>query len=118
MRTCTFAYQGVRSVNFSEYFANVPMIPSCIPRAFGFLSPSSQLVLIILLASKKGYDISKNIDYYCGERTCCREIVISLFHFKPLVPNAPFLYPLKHQKTLGFSNVFRGREKVHCKQLS
>ena len=25
----------------------------------------------------------------------------------PFVPNAPFFYPLKHQKTLRFSNVFR-----------
>ena len=27
--------------------------------------------------------------------------------FKQNVPNAPFLYPLKHQKTLSFSDVFR-----------
>ena len=26
----------------------------------------------------------------------------------PLVPNAPFLYPLKHRKILRFSDIFRG----------
>ena len=28
-----------------------------------------------------------------------------------VVPNAPLLYPCKHQKTVGFSNIFRGQRK-------
>ena len=31
--------------------------------------------------------------------------------FNPFVPNAPFLYPLKHQKTLRFSDVLMGERK-------
>ena len=27
------------------------------------------------------------------------------------LPNAPFLYPLKHQKTLRFTSVFRGQRR-------
>ena len=36
--------------------------------------------------------------------------------FNPFVPNAPFLYPWKRQKTLPFSDVFRGVEKGHIEK--
>ena len=35
------------------------------------------------------------------------EVGIQIKPFNPFVPNAPFLYPLNHQKTLRFSDVFR-----------
>ena len=33
------------------------------------------------------------------------------YHSNPFVPNAPFLYPRKYQKTLGFFLYFKGVEK-------
>ena len=45
------------------------------------------------------------------ERVCLKILV-----FNPFVPNARFLYPLKTEN-LKFSDVFRGRERVHWEQM-
>ena len=35
----------------------------------------------------------------------------------PFVPDVPFLHPWSHQKTLRFSDFFRGYRKVHWEQM-
>ena len=62
--------------------------------------------------------VSTKVHNYSGdfrESSCSSFKVSDQFKFcsslnliNPCAPNAPILYPLKHQKTVRFSNVFRG----------
>ena len=45
---------------------------------------------------------------------------VALYYTNPFVPNAPFLYPLKtseNQKTVRFSDVSGGRERVDWERM-
>ena len=71
------------------------------------------LSLPLLMTSNLLLITSYNLlpDKLQGGRLFILTFFISPVHtkaFSPFIPSAPFLYPLKHQKTLRFSDVFKG----------
>ena len=63
------------------------------------------------------YRVVENIETTGNTNTECSDN-ISLLHFNPFAPNAPFFYPLKTSKNYyGFLMFSGGREKLHDKQM-
>ena len=61
----------------------------------------------------------KNLKFWITKYTNCAQSSKSMLHFirkryKPFVPNAPFLYPMKTSEN---RDVFRRRKKVHWERM-
>ena len=61
--------------------------------------------MIVLELFNETPSITKNI--FENKSSQCSTFIF----LKPLLPNAPFLYPMKTSENLRFSNVFRGYKK-------